>query len=156
MLTVCSNEPAAELIEKHNSDPSTHFIQKYLAKHITTLVHDEDLAHQAESLSETLFSNNSGVSLSSYNFDVLLDSSRFMKIIKSLFKSTELTVFEFLKHVFLEYSNNQIKALIKSGAIRINRQKIISTDQKLRLDDLMDYNLINNGKTSFFIIKLES
>lgn len=122
---------------------------------MTTLVHNEDLACQAKSLSELLFSSETDINLSSYNFELLLDSSRFKKLRKSSFKSKELTVFEFLKHIFTEFSNNQIRQIIKSGGFRLNRNKIVDASQNIRLDELKEYNLINNGKTYFVVLKLE-
>lgn len=154
LLTSCENE-SKDAIERHIVNPSAHYIQKYLAKYMTILVHNEDLASQAESLSEALFSNDKGVNLSSYSFDVLLDSSRFKRIYRSSFVSADVTIFEFLKQIFSEYSSNLIRTLVKSGAIRINRKKITNVDQKLRLDEFKDYVLVNNGKTKFFVIQLD-
>lgn len=122
---------------------------------MTILVHNEDLANQAESLSEALFSNENGVNLPSYNFEVLLDSSRFKRIYRSSFVSNDITIFEFLKQIFSDYSSNHIRALVKSGAIRINRTKITNVEQKLRLEEFEDYVLVNNGKTKFFVIRLD-
>ena len=154
LLTSCENE-SKDAIERHIVNPSAHYIQKHLAKYMTILVHNEDLANQVESLSEALFSSDKDVNLSSYNFEVLLDSSRFKRIYKSSFVSTDVTIFEFLKQIFSEYSSNHIRTLVKSGAIRINRKKITNVEQKLRLDELKDYILVNNGKTKFFVIKLD-
>lgn len=155
LLTACDIKSAIEVIEKHNSEPSNHVIQKYLAKYMTNLVHGENLANQAESLSEALFSCDININLSSYNFELLLDSSRFKNISKSSSILPEFTVFEFLKHIFPEHSNNQIRTLIKSGGIRINRKKVTSIEEKLKCDELKDYVLVNNGKTSFFVIKID-
>lgn len=139
----------------HFSNPSAHYIQKKLARYMTILVHSEDLANQAESLSQALFSNDININLSPYNFETLLDSSRYRKLSRASFGSEEVTIFGFLKQIFPEYSSNQTRTLIKSGAIRINRNKITSLEQKLRLNELNDYVLVNNGKTKFFIIKLD-
>lgn len=155
LLTSCENQ-SKDVMERHISNPSAHYIQKNLAKYMTILVHDEDLANQAESLSETLFSNDMNINLSSYNFEVLLDSSRFKRISRSSFGLKEVTIFVFLKQIFSEYSSSHIRNLVKSGAIRINRKKITSLEQKLRLDELNHYVLINNGKKQFFVIKLDN
>lgn len=154
LLTACENE-SKDLMENHISNPSAHYIQKYLAKYMTILVHNEDLANQAESLSETLFSNDIDINQSTYNFGSLLDSSRFKRISRSSYVTREPTIFEFLKQIFSEYSSNHIRALVKSGAIKINRKKITILDQILRFDEFKEYILVNNGKTQFFVIKLD-
>lgn len=155
LLTACENKPSTEIINESSADPSAHIIQKHLAYYMTSLVHNEDLARQSKSLSELLFSSETDFNLSSYNFELLLDSSRFKKLKKSIFKISELTVFEFLKHIFTEFSNNQIRQMIKSGGFRLNRKKIADSMQNIRLDELNEYNLINNGKTSFIVVKLD-
>lgn len=155
LLMACDNKSTTELINENASNPSAHVIQKHLANYMTSLVHNEDLAYQAKSLSEMLFSIETDINLSSFNFELLLDSSRFKRFKKSSFKSTELTVFDFLKHNFTEYSSNQIRQIIKSGSFRLNRKKIVDVAQILRLDELKEYNLINIGKISFVVVKLD-
>lgn len=120
---------------------------------MVTLVHGEKAACKVESLSEALFSQGF-INFSECEFEHLLDFSRLKKLARSSL-SKELTAFHFLKLIFPEYSNGQIRNTIRSGSIKLNHTKIIDINQIIKTNDLQGYVLINNGKTSFFVVKIE-
>ena len=146
-----------DIIIQHDLDPSKHYLQKHLAKYMTTLVHDETMSNQAIRLSTVLFSyNNDKVDFCGIDFDRLLDSSRLKVLSRSKIGLKEITLFDFLKLVFPENSNNQTRNMIRSGGIRVNHEKMEDLNHYLSKDTLKDHVLVNFGKTSFFIVKIES
>ncbi len=124
---------------------------------MTTLIHGEGMSDQATLFSKALFSHSSDIiDLSGINFDRLLDSSRLRTISRTKFEDKNVSIFQFLKQVFPEYSNNQTRNMIRSGGIRLNHEKVDDFNFTLSKDLLKDHVLVNHGKTSFFIVKIES
>lgn len=147
-------ESTTDLVNRHETDPSSHLIQKYLAKHMVTLVHGDEAAYQVEKLSEALFSQGD-IDFSECQIGHLLDSTRLKRLARSSFNAKDLSAFHFLKLIFPEYSNSQLRNAIRSGSMRLNHKKIIDIDQNIKTNDLKGQFLINNGKTSFFVIKID-
>ena len=155
LLNIYGDESASEATRIHLGYPSSHHIQKFLAKYMTELIHGSDLAMQVQRFSESLFRQELIPNQSKYNFSLLLDNTRYRRIFRSKVVESEISVLEFLKYIFPEHSNNQLKTMIKSGGLKFNYQKINDVNQKIRMNELADYLIVNYGKTSFYIIKLE-
>ena len=156
LLSIHGDEVVLEVTHKHFNSPSNHHMQKYLAKYMTELIHGPELADQAETLSETLFSRELITNRPKYNFKVLLDSSRFKILFRSSLIAKEMATLDLLKHIFPDYSNSQLKTMIKSGGLRFNHIKITDMNQTIKIDEIEDYLLLNYGKSSFYVIKIES
>ena len=149
-------ETCNEIIEIHISNPEDHRIQKYLAKYITSLVHDDELANQVEAFSKIIFARDSSTNLNRFKFEQLLDSTRLRKLRRYFFNGTSVSSLEFFKYVFPEHSNTQLRNMFKSGGIRLNYKKLTDCSELLRLDELPGNILVNIGKSSFYIIKLDN
>lgn len=155
MLNIYGNKGISEASFKHIECPSSHHIQKYLAKYMTELIHGSELANQVERFSEILFSRESLTSQSKFDFNILLDKTRFKTIFRSNLLANEITVLDLLKRIFPDYSNNQLKTMIKSGGLKFNHTKITDMNQKIRQDEMSDYLLLNYGKAYFYVVKIE-
>lgn len=122
---------------------------------MTELIHGSELANQVERFSEILFNRESMTSQSEFDFNILLDKTRFKTILRSFLWAKEITVLDLLKCIFPDYSNNQLKTMIKSGGLKFNHAKITDMNQKIRQDGMADYLLLNYGKASFYVVKIE-
>ena len=156
MLNIYGNKVISEATRKHFVCPSSHHIQKYLAKYMTELIHGSELTDQVEKFSEILFSRELITNQSKYDFNILIDNARFKTIVRSSLFAKKITALDLLKHIFPEYSNNQLKMMIKSGGLKFNHVKITDMNEIIRKDEITDYLLVNYGKASFYVIKLES
>ena len=155
VLNIYGDEVISEVTRKHVDCPSNHHIQKFLAKYMTELIHGLELANQVQKFSEALFRQELISELSKYDFNFLLDKTRFKRISRRSILANEISALDILKHIFSEYSNNHLKTMIKSGGLKFNHQKVIDINQKIRMEEISDYLLVNYGKTSFYVIKLE-
>jgi len=123
---------------------------------MTELIHGSELTDQVEKFSEILFSRELITNQSKYDFNILIDNARFKTIVRSSLFAKKITALDLLKHIFPEYSNNQLKMMIKSGGLKFNHVKITDMNEIIRKDEITDYLLVNYGKASFYVIKLES
>lgn len=157
ILTLFNSEIINEFEIKNSSNSlSNHEIQLYLANYMTSLIHGNELSNHAARLSAALFSPGGNIDLSGIDFSRLLDSSRLKSISISKLATGHVGIFDFLKQVFIDHSNNQIRSMIRSGGIRLNHKKIDDPSFLMRVDEFGDYIVLNYGKTSFFIVKIEN
>lgn len=156
LLSIYNHEIAYDITCKHLSNPEAHLIQKYIAKHVTQLIHGLELANQVETFSESLFSRDFVPTELVFDYQALLGNSRFIKLFKSTLPTKNITVLELLKNIFPEYSNSKLKTMITSGGLKFNHIKISDLKQIIRLEELSEILLLNYGKTSFYVIKMEN
>lgn len=123
---------------------------------MTELIHGSELADQVKNFSEILFNRELLTNHSKFDFSILLDNARYKTMFRSHLLVKENTVLDLLKHIFPDYSNSQLKTMIKSGGLKFNHVKITDMNQKIRPDEMGDYLLLNYGKASFYVVKIES
>lgn len=122
---------------------------------MTSFIHGSEIADQVENFSNTLFSQKP-TDFSTFRINEILDCTRLKKITRSSLESATFTALEFLKLIFPEHSNSQLRNFIKSGSFKLNFEKINDTTCVIRTSDLSIYNLVNIGKSSFYVIQIEN
>lgn len=143
------------LIKEHKEHPEKRLLQKTLAKDITTMVHGEDAFNKAVAASNILFGKASAEELAS------LDESTFKAVMKDVPK-VEVTpdkvdstpILEFLCDVINLGSKSEMRKLINSGAISINKNKISDVKDNVTTDMLLGNGtmLIQKGKKKHSLV----
>lgn len=123
-----------QLMKEFRDHPEARAAQKYLAFEVTKLVHGEEKAKSAQSVSEVLFGNKS--------IDKLLSDDAEM-LAQEIPVTTANTVLAVLVESGLCASNSEARRLIEGNAILVNGVRI-SEDQTLESPSL-----IRKGKNTF-------
>jgi tyrosyl-tRNA synthetase len=152
-----SIEEIQSLIDEHKKAPEKRLLQKTLAHDVTSMVHGEDAFNKAVAASNILFGKSSTEDLEN------LDSSTFNAIMRDVPKvDTKIEdvngtpILDFLCDVVKLGSKTELRKLITSGAISINKNKI--ADSKLTISPTMllsnNTMLIQKGKKKHVLVRV--
>ena len=151
-FTFLSKERVSELEAATAREPEKRHAQRELARQVTSLVHGEVAARDAETAAQTLFSRNlAGMSVSQ-----LLEVFPNVPSSTTAFASDGWSVVELLASSRVTPSKGEATRLIRGGGIYVNGHRV--TDEKLRLrpDDAVEGQLfvVRKGKRDNFLIRI--
>lgn len=160
VFTLLSKEKIEELIEQHDKEPHLRILQKELAKETTILVHSEKEYKNAVEASAILFGKATLESLKNLDEKTFLqifegvtvcevEKEKFEKgIVLSELLTTETSIVE---------SKAELKRLVSQGGLSINKEKVITTENVVNLDNILNnkYILVQKGKKIYFLIKVK-
>jgi tyrosyl-tRNA synthetase len=157
IFTSIGKEEIEALTADHEKAPEQRILQKRLAKEITTMVHSEEDYNAAVEASGILFGNATHEALRKLDEDTLLavfdgvprfDVSR--DEISAGIKAIDL----FTEKVAIFNSKGELRKLIQSGGVSLNKEKIESVDAVVTADSLLDgkYLLVQRGKKNYFLL----
>ena len=109
----------AEIMEKHESDPSQRVAQKALAREVTKLVHGEQHADLAEKVTSYLTGASHVGEASEGEVSALKGE------IPTVSQASNGSIIEALVESGLASSNTEARRLIESNAIAVNGQKVL-------------------------------
>lgn len=156
IFTLLDRKAIEHLIEEHHKAPHTRLLQKELAKDITVRVHGHAEFQKAINASEALFGKSEIIdenSLDEATFLSALEGIPNFKIDNQLISNksgidniigSETAVFK---------SKAEYKQMLRSGALRINKQAIQDSGHQIKAGDLLfgKYLLIQKGKKNYFL-----
>ena len=151
-----SIEEIQSLIDEHKKAPEKRLLQKTLAHDVTSMVHGEDAFNKAVAASNILFGKSSTEDLEN------LDSSTFNAIMRDVPKvDTKIEdvngtpILDFLCDVVKLGSKTELRKLITSGAISINKNKIVDSKLTISPTMLLSNNtmLIQKGKKKHVLVR---
>lgn len=157
IFTDLSKEEIEALEAEHDKAPHERFLQRRLAEEITVMVHSREDYDTAVRASEILFGNATKETLSSIDEETFLsvfDGVPMAEVSKSDFDgSTGLLDLLVSKCGFFK-SNGELRKLIQSGGISINKEKISDPQYMPTTDDLVEgsYMLVQKGKKNYFLV----
>lgn len=157
IFTDLSKEEIEALEAEHDKAPHERLLQRRLAEEITVMVHSREDYDTAVRASEILFGNATKETLSSIDEETFLsvfDGVPMAEVSKSDFDgSTGLLDLLVSKCGFFK-SNGELRKLIQSGGISINKEKISDPQYMPTTDDLVEgsYMLIQKGKKNYFLV----
>ena len=157
IFTDLSKEEIEALEAEHDKAPHERLLQRRLAEEITVMVHSREDYDTAVRASEILFGNATKETLSSIDEETFLsvfDGVPMAEVLKSDFDgSTGLLDLLVSKCGFFK-SNGELRKLIQSGGISINKEKISDPQYMLTTDDLVEgsYMLVQKGKKNYFLV----
>lgn len=157
IFTDLSKEEIEALEAEHDKAPHERLLQRRLAEEITVMVHSREDYDTAVRASEILFGNATKETLSSIDEETFLsvfDGVPRAEVSKSDFDgSTGLLDLLVSKCGFFK-SNGELRKLIQSGGISINKEKISDPQYMPTTDDLVEgsYMLVQKGKKNYFLV----
>lgn len=156
MFTLLSVEEIQSLIEEHDKEPHLRKLQKVLAKELTVMVHSKEDYETAINASNILFGNVTSDVLNKLDDKTILSVFEGVptfeiskEIISNGLKLTELAVEK--SNVFK--SKGELRKLINSGGISINKEKI-NEDITITTKNLVNdkFLLVQQGKKKYNLI----
>ena len=136
------------IIEAHRAEPHKRIIQKALAKEVTTMIHGEEECNKAISASGILFSSE-GVDafedLDNNTIVSIFEGCPKFEITKSKLDGEGISLVDLAVEAQFFKSKNDLRKLITSGGVSVNKAKVTSPTQRLKLENLI--------KNKFIIIQ---
>lgn len=145
------------LIEEQTATPHLRPLQKRLAKEVTVMVHSVEDYEAAVEASNILFGNATSEALKKLDEDTLLavfEGVPQFEISKDELATGIKAVDLFTEKAAIFSSKGDMRKLVQSGGVSINKEKLTVFDALLNNDSLLDdtYILVQKGKKNYFLL----
>ena len=150
-FTFLSHDEIDALAEKVQTQPEKREAQRALAREVTTFVHGEDAMHEAEKISEILFSGDIK-ELTAEQVEQVFGKMPSVEVSR---EKQNLVIW--LVDNGIEPSRRQAREDVKNGAIRVNGERIQDLEYELDPTAAFDgkYVVIRRGKKKYFLAKVK-
>ena len=157
IFTDLTKEEIVALEMEHDKAPHERLLQRRLAEEITVMVHSREDYDTAVRASEILFGNATKETLSSIDEETFLsvfDGVPMAEVSKSDLDGTTGLLDLLVSKCGFFKSNGELRKLIQSGGISINKEKVSDSQYMPTADDLVEgsYMLIQKGKKNYFLV----
>ena len=157
IFTSLSYEEIECLITEHKAAPHLRTLQKRLAKEVTLMVHSLEKYDAAVEASQILFGDSTSEVLKKLDEATLLDI--FSGVVQYEISREELTngvkaVDLLVDRVTVFPSKGEMRKMVQSGGVSINKEKLTVPDVNIDLSYLLGdkYILIQKGKKNYFLL----
>ena len=157
IFTDLSQEEIAALEAEQEAAPHLRPLQKRLAKEVTVMVNSEEDYEAAVEASNILFGNSSSDALKKLDEATLLDV--FNGVPQFEVSRDEIAAGIKLIDLCTEKANvfpskGEMRKLIQSGGVSVNKEKVADTDKVVNSDNLLDgkYLLVQRGKKNYYLL----
>src|SRR5574344_714001 len=145
------------LVAEHKQDPGQRILQKRLAKETTIMVHSEDDYNAAVEASNILFGKSTHESLLRLDEDTLLsvfEGVPQFEISRDAVSGGLKAVDLFTEQAPVFASKGEMRKLVQSGGVSVNKEKLDSFDQEITVNDLLNgkYLLVQKGKKNYYLL----
>lgn len=150
-FTFLSHDEIDALAEKVQTQPEKREAQRALAREVTTFVHGEEAMHEAEKISEILFSGDIK-ELTAEQVEQVFGKMPSVEVSR---EKQNLVIW--LVDNGIEPSRRQAREDVKNGAIRVNGERIQDPEYELDPTAAFDgkYVVIRRGKKKYFLAKVK-
>ena len=150
-FTFLSHDEIDALAEKVKTQPEKREAQRALAREVTTFVHGEEAMHEAEKISEILFSGDIK-ELTAEQVEQVFGKMPSVEVSR---EKQNLVIW--LVDNGIEPSRRQAREDVKNGAIRVNGERIQDLEYELNPTAALDgkYVVIRRGKKKYFLVKVK-
>ena len=150
-FTFLSHDEIDDLAEKVKTQPEKREAQRALAREVTTFVHGEEAMHEAEKISEILFSGD----IKELTAEQVEQVFGKMPSVEVSHEKQNLVIW--LVDNGIEPSRRQAREDVKNGAIRVNGERIQDLEYELDPTAAFDgkYVVIRRGKKKYFLAKVK-
>ena len=160
IFTDISKEEIDALIEEQTKAPHLRTIQKRLAEEVTTMVHSREELEAAIEASGILFGNSTADSLKRIDEETLLqifEGVPQFTISKEKLSQGIKAVDLFTEDSQVFPSKGEMRKLVQSGGVMINKEKVNTFDQIIDTNYLISnkYLLAQRGKKNYFLLIVE-
>ena len=160
IFTDISKEEIDALIEEQTKAPHLRTIQKRLAEEVTTMVHSREELEAAIEASGILFGNSTADALKRIDEETLLqifEGVPQFTISKEKLSQGIKAVDLFTEDSQVFPSKGEMRKLVQSGGVMINKEKVNTFDQIIDTNYLISnkYLLAQRGKKNYFLLIVE-
>src|ERR1035437_13714 len=160
VFTSLGKEESALLIAEHTQAPHLRLLQKRLAQEVTTLVHSEEDYLAAVEASNILFGNSTSEALKKLDEETLLavfDGVPQFTVSKDILETGIKAIDLFTEFAAVFPSKGEMRKLVQSGGVSINKEKLESQDEIFNSSKLLNnkYLLVQKGKKNYFLLIVE-
>jgi len=160
IFTSIDKEEIAELVNIHTEAPHLRTLQKRLAQEVTVMVHSQEDYDAAVEASNILFGNATSQALKKLDEDTLLavfDGVPQFKIDKSILEAGVKVIDLLVDAASVFPSKGEMRKLVQSGGVSINKEKIENQDQVIDHTFLLNgkYLLAQKGKKNYYLLIAE-
>ena len=157
IFTDLPQEEIETLVKEQEAAPHLRPLQKRLAKEVTIMVHSEEDYNAAVEASNILFGNSTSETLKHLDEQTLLDVFKGVpqfevsrEDINVGVKAIEL----FTDKAAIFPSKGEMRKLVQSGGVSVNKEKLTSQDLIIDNSFLLDekYLLVQRGKKNYYLL----
>jgi tyrosyl-tRNA synthetase len=157
VFTFLSENEINDLVQQQKGNEHQRILQKKLAEELTCFVHSKKDYEFAVKASSILFNNDTAEILKELNEEQLLqvmEGVPTVEIEKDQLNNLDMT--SLLAETKILPSKSEAKKMISGGGIFINKEKVVSTDEKINQNQLLNgkYLLIQKGKKNYYLLKV--
>ena len=160
IFTDISKEEINTLVAEHAKAPHQRSLQKRLAEEVTTMVHSRQALEAAIEASGILFGNSTADALRKIDEETLLqifEGVPQFTISKEKVAQGVKAVDLFTEDAQVFPSKGEMRKLVQSGGVMINKEKLNSFDEIIDSNYLISnkYILAQRGKKNYFLLIVE-
>jgi tyrosyl-tRNA synthetase len=160
IFTDISKEEIDTLVVKHQEAPHQRSLQRRLAEEVTTMVHSREALEAAIEASGILFGNSTADALRKIDEETLLqifEGVPQFTISKEKVAQGVKAVDLFTEDAQVFPSKGEMRKLVQSGGVMINKEKLNSFDEIIDSNYLISnkYILAQRGKKNYFLLIVE-
>ena len=157
IFTALSKEEIADLEAEQAAAPHLRPLQKRLAKEVTIMVHSEEDYNAAVEASNILFGNATSEALKKLDEDTLLavfEGVPQFEVSMDEFATGIKAVDLFTEKAAVFPSKGEMRKLVQSGGVSVNKEKLAAADEELTSASLLNnkYLLVQKGKKNYFLL----
>lgn len=157
IFTSLTKEEINELTAQQDEAPHLRTLQKRLAKEVTIMVHSEEEYNAAVEASNILFGNATSDALRKIDEATLLavfEGVPQFEVSRDLFNEGIKAIDLFVDNAVVFPSKGEMRKMVQSGGVSMNKEKLSSFDQLINSADLLNdkYLLVQRGKKNYYLI----
>jgi len=157
IFTALGYEEIEQLIAEQQAAPHLRPLQKRLAKEVTLMVHSQEEYDAAVEASQILFGDSTSEVLKKLDETTLLDvfsGVSHHEIAKEELANGIKAVDLLVEKAAVFPSKGEMRKMVQSGGVSINKEKLTSPDASINLSYLLGnkYLLIQKGKKNYFLL----
>ena len=145
------------LIKKQEEAPHLRPFQKRLAKEVTIMVHSQEDYDAAVEASNILFGNSTSEALKHLDEQTLLDVFNGVpqfEVSRDELSAGVKAIDLFTEKAAIFPSKGEMRKLVQSGGISVNKEKLTDQDMVIDCSSLLDekYLLVQRGKKNYYLL----
>ena len=157
IFTDLPKEEIDALIKEQEEAPHLRPLQKRLAKEVTVMVHSQEDYDAAVEASNILFGNSTSEALKHLDEQTLLDVFNGVpqfEVSREELSAGVKAIDLFTEKAAIFPSKGEMRKLVQSGGISVNKEKLTDQDMVIDCSSLLDekYLLVQRGKKNYYLL----
>ena len=157
IFTDLPEEEIDALIKEQEEAPHLRPLQKRLAKEVTVMVHSQEDYDAAVEASNILFGNSTSEALKHLDEQTLLDVFNGVpqfEVSREELSAGVKAIDLFTEKAAIFPSKGEMRKLVQSGGISVNKEKLTDQDMVIDCSSLLDekYLLVQRGKKNYYLL----